>query len=162
MNDQLPHSDSAEGQPRKDAAVKAVIEAAMSPQARLELSKRTWDVFKAKPVDAQLFIQLLAVCGGHAVEATVLWDLVIYQRGRGLETWINRSAMHYLDEYGSFVLNERAVQRAIESLTEQQLIEQWQVPKTIAKRFRLNWACLEEQLSQVSPQLPGLREMAGE
>ncbi len=142
--------------PGDDATTNVVsLSAVVGGQATARVAM-TWEAFTEQPLDAVLFVKLLAVCGGHAVEATVLWDAVAFHRTHGLEEMLSRTAVHYQQTYGNFIENERAVQRAMQSLTDQGLLDQWKVPRSAAKRFQLNWMHLEDRLSRVSGLVPGL------
>ena len=115
----------------------------------------SWASFAEVPMDAVLFLKLLAVCDFRVAEATVLWDLVAFHRHQGLKFFKTRSGPEYVREFPSLVTS-RCFQKAIVSLDEQGLIEQAPVVRNVSRKFRLNWVPLWVALSQVSPAVPGL------
>lgn len=142
-----------------DGTGESVGELAVAQQQAQETAlAAAWEAFKAQPLDAVMAVKLNAVCAWHAVEMTVLWDAVIFARRRGLGVWMNRATPYFLAEYGPIAVNERALRRAIQSLTDQGFLEQWGMPKSMPKQYMLNWPVLHDALSRISPLTPGLRE----
>lgn len=116
----------------------------------------TWEEFSHQKFDHAIYFRLLKFCRGNSVEAVVLWDVLVFHKQKGLQQWSTSPSKYFESAYKSLVLNGLSVRRAIESLTELGLLEQFQVPKTSPKMIRINWPVLAEGLSQVSPYLPGL------
>lgn len=116
---------------------------------------QAWLTMCAQPMDAALFLRLLGVCDFKQAEATVLWDLLRHHRQRAsLDVHAVRSGVEYGQLYAG--VTPRAAQRAVQSLSEQDLIIQAPVVRNVARKFRLNWAVLHERLSVVNPLIPGL------
>lgn len=127
----------------------------VSPEMERDDEARTWEAFQAAPMDAAMFLRLLTACDFRAAEAAVLWDILVFHRRSGLQSFAVRSGVEYPNTYGE-AFSVRSSRRAIQSLSEQGLIEQAAVVRNVSKKFRLNWGVLWAAISQVSPLVPGL------
>jgi hypothetical protein len=67
-----------------------------------DAAAQAWEEFCRNPVDATMFIKLIAMCDRSLTEATVLWDLLKFHRttGNKLMGWQKASAQSYIDKYG--------------------------------------------------------------
>ncbi|MBP7565535.1 MAG: hypothetical protein KA795_05970 [Burkholderiaceae bacterium] len=121
--------------------------------------KKAWAAFcEANPQDAKLFVRLLAIRGGHVVEATVLWELMDHHRAIGLQIPRTLSGQTLQREYGSqFVPTVRSAQRSVEALDSDGLVEVLRTVKNTPQKLRLMWSVLADQLKSVDPRGPGLK-----
>lgn len=127
-----------------------------------DAAAQAWEEFCRNPVDATMFIKLIAMCDGSLTEATVLWDLLKFHRttGNKLMGWQTAPVQSYLDKYGAEFGVARTYRRALEDLMSDGLVINW--PTTTinaAKKIRLDWIAFTLRLTGVSDKLPGLNQL---
>lgn len=115
-----------------------------------------WDEFSKADLNSETFVKLIFVCDGQLAEATILWDLLVFHKARGLEKFRKMSATDYHSEYGTEIGSVRSIRDAVTSVTNDDLIEQAQVVRNMPRKFRLNWVALSHKLVAVNNKLPGL------
>ena len=131
-----------------------------------DAAAQAWEEFCRNPVDATMFIKLIAMCDRSVTEATVLWDLLKFHRttGNKLMGWQKASAQSYIDKYGRDFGTVSSYHRALRDLEERCLIVVVPVlggNKGFEKQFRLDWIALVQQLVVISEKLPGLTKPSG-
>jgi hypothetical protein len=127
----------------------------------LDHAKHEWSRIQGRGLDAEFFLQLLAVCDSSVVEATVVWDgLRSHLLGAGLSHYLERSSRYYVQRYA--MVNERAVRRAFNDLADAGLIVMWPRARQVGQKFRVDFVELAQRLATLEPRMiPGTDTVVG-
>ena len=99
MNTNITTNEHQESNEETGTQVEAAVEEQDELQRRFNIVPRfieperkkaahdAWIEFCSQPMEPVMFIKLLGVCEGNVAEATVLWDILCYQRKQGLKRW---------------------------------------------------------------------------